>query len=145
MPILNYTTSVAVEKTVGEIQGKLARAGAQAVLTEYGPDSIIANLSFRIDHNGTPVSFRLPAQLDPIYVILQNDPNVPRKLRTREQAARVAWRIIKTWVEAQLAIIEAEQVEMVEVFLPFAQNPATGETVFAQLVKSNFALLTHMP
>jgi hypothetical protein len=52
MPILNYSTSIAVEKTVGEIQGKLAQAGAQAVLTEYGPDSIIASLSFRIDYQG---------------------------------------------------------------------------------------------
>jgi hypothetical protein len=55
----------------------------------------------------------------------------------------VAWRIIKDWVEAQLAIVEAEQVELVEVFLPFAQNPQTGETIFNQLAASNFALLTH--
>ena len=118
MPILNYTTSIAVEKTVGQIQAMLAEAGAAAILVEYDDERILSSVSFRIQYNGAMVSFRLPAQLDPVYVILQNDYKVPRKLKSREQAARVAWRIIKDWVEAQLAIVEAEQVEMVEVFLP---------------------------
>ena len=143
MPILNYTTSIAVEKTVGQIQGMLAEAGAAAIMIEYDTERILSSVSFRIEYNGALVSFRLPAQLDPVYVILQNDYKVARRLKTREQAARVAWRIIKDWVEAQLAIVEAEQVEMVEVFLPFAQNPQTGETIFKQLASNNFALLTH--
>ncbi len=143
MPILNYTTSIAVDKTVGQIQVMLAAAGAQAILIEYDAERILSSVSFRLMHSGVMVSFRLPAQLDPVYVILQRDDKVPRRLKSREQAARVAWRIIKDWVEAQLAIVEAEQVEMVEVFLPFAQNPNTGETVFRQLENNNFALLTH--
>lgn len=143
VPILNYTTTIAVEKTVSEIQAMLADAGAQSILIEYDDDRLVSSVSFRLDYQGALVSFRLPAQIDPLYVILQNDDDVPRKLRTQEQAARVAWRIIKVWVASQLAFIEAEQVEMVEVFLPFAQNPQTGETVFKQLVASNFALLTH--
>ena len=145
MPILNYTTSIAVEKTVGEIQAKLARAGAQAVLTEYDSERVLCALSFRMVHQNTMVSFRLPAQLDKIYVLLQRDDGVPRRLKTREQAARVAWRIIKDWVEAQLAIVEAEQAQMVEVFLPYAQNPTTGETLFNQLASTNFALLEYKP
>ena len=143
MPILNYTTSISADKTIGQIQAALAEAGAQAVLVEYDNERIVSSVSFRMEYNGTLVSFRLPAQIDPIFVILQNDDRVPRKLRSREQAARVAWRIIKSWIEAQLAIVEAEQVEMVEVFLPFAQNPTTGETIFKQLANDNFALLTH--
>lgn len=145
MPLLNYTTRIAVEKTVGQIQAMLAEAGAAAIMIEYDTERILSSVSFRIEYNDALVSFRLPAQLDPVYVILQNDADVPRKLKSREQAARVAWRIIKDWVEAQLAIVEAEQVEMVEVFLPFAQNPKTGETVFKQLASNNFALLTHAP
>jgi hypothetical protein len=143
MPILNYTTTIKVEKTIGEIQGMLAKAGAQAVLMEYGPEGLISCISFRIEYNGAMVSFRLPAQLDPIYVILQRDHRVERKYKTQEQAARVAWRIIKDWIAAQLAIVEAEQCEMVEVFLPFAQNERTGETLFSTLSKTRFALLTN--
>lgn len=145
MPILNYTTSIAVEKTTSEIQGKLARAGAQAVMTEYDGEQVLCALSFRMLCNGIMVSFRLPAQIDRIYVLLQRDDKVPRKLKTRDQAARVAWRIIKDWIEAQLAIVEAEQAEMVEVFLPYAQNPATGKTLFEQLSNDQFALLDYKP
>ena len=139
MPIANYTTSIKVEKTVGEIQAMLAQAGASAVLFEFdGP--VVTAISFRLLHNDVMVSFRLPANIDNIYVVLQQQ-GVPRKLRTREQASRVAWRIIKDWLRAQLAIVEAEQAEMVEVFLPYAQNPTTGETVYERMVGSNFALL----
>ncbi len=140
MPIANYTTSIKAEKTVGEIQAMLARAGATAVLFDFdGPD--VSAISFRLLHNKIMVSFRLPANIDNIYVVLQSDPDIPRRLRTTEQAARVAWRIIKDWLRAQLAIVEAEQAEMVEVFLPYAQNPATGETLFKQLEAGGFKQL----
>ena len=145
MPILNYTTRIAVEKTTGEMQRKLAQAGAEAVMTEYDAEQVLCALSFRMLCSGITVNFRLPAQIDRIYVLLQRDNKVPRKLKTREQAARVAWRIIKDWVEAQLAIVKAEQAEMVEVFLPYAQNPVTGKTLFEQLSNDQFALLEYKP
>ena len=141
MPILNYTTSIKAEKTLGEIQAMLGRAGAQAVMCEYD-DGVVCALSFRIEHNSHPISFRMPANINNIYVILQRDSNVPRKLRTMDQAARVAWRVIKVWIEAQLALIEAEQAEMIQVFLPYAQD-ATGETLYSALASSQFKQLTH--
>lgn len=142
MPIANYTTSIKTEKTVGEIQGMLARAGAASVLFEFdGP--LVTAISFRLLYKGEMISFRLPANLQNIYNVLRNDPGVPRKLRTTEQASKVAWRIIKDWLRAQLAIVEAEQADMIEVFLPYAQNPATGETVYHQLESGGFKLLTH--
>ena len=114
-------------------------------MTEYDVEQVLTTISFRMLCNGVMVNFQLPAQIDRIYVVLQRDDKVPRKLKTREQAARVAWRIIKDWIEAQLAIVEAEQAEMVEVFLPYAQNPATGKTLFEQLSGDHFALLDYKP
>lgn len=140
MPIANYTTSIKTEKTVGEIQGMLARAGASQVLFDFdGP--VVSAISFRLMHEGVMVSFRLPANISNIYVVLQRDDDVPRRLKTMEQAARVSWRIIKDWLRAQLAIVEAEQAEMVEVFLPYAQNPTTGQTLFKQLEAGGFKML----
>ena len=81
MPIANYTTSIKAEKTVGEIQGMLARAGASAVLFDF-KDSEVSAISFRLMHNDIPVSFRLPANIDSIYIVLQNDPDIPQRLRT---------------------------------------------------------------
>jgi hypothetical protein len=41
---------------------------------------------------------------------------------TLEQAERVAWRIVKDWVDAQMAILESEMVQMDEIFLPYMLN-----------------------
>lgn len=141
MPILNYTTKIDTAKTIAEIQAKLVVAGAEAVLTEY-KDGIVNAVSFRMQHKGALISFRLPARIMPILLILRDDPNVPRKLKTCEQAARVSWRIVKVWIEAQLALVEAEQAEMVQVFLPYAQD-ATGKTVYERLADSGFKMLGH--
>lgn len=145
MPILNYTTEITVDRTVGEIQKLLAGAGATAVLTEYA-EGHLAAISFRILYEGAMVTFRLPARIDPIYVLLQNDDSqrmrkAGRKYRSRDQAARVAWRIVKDWIEAQLAMVEAEQAEIAEVFLPYAQDPETGQTLFERVAAGGFRLL----
>jgi hypothetical protein len=44
------------------------------------------------------------------------------KRHKREQAARIACRIIPNWEEAQLAIIETGLVDLKQVFLPYAQT-----------------------
>ena len=140
-PILNFHTRVTAEQTIGEIQKLLAKHGASAVMTEYGEDGTVSCVSFRLEHRDQPIFFRLPANVDPIYVLVQRHGD--RKAhRTREHATAVAWRILKQWIEAQLAIVQAEQVEMVEAFLPFAQDPSTGKTVYERLVESKFVLLT---
>ena len=140
--ILNANTKIPAERTIVEIQKMLAKHGATAVLTEYTPENTVASVSFRLDHQGQPVFFRLPANVDPIYVILQNEGDRPWK-RTIEHATNVAWRIVRQWIEAQLAIVQAEQVEMVEAFLPFAQNPKTGHTLYETLRVDGFKLLGH--
>lgn len=48
MPILNYTTQIAAEKTAAEIQSMLAKAKAQAVMSEYDDDGVLCAISFRI-------------------------------------------------------------------------------------------------
>ena len=122
MAILNYTTSISTEKTAMEIQKKLVMAGAVAVLCEYDGDGIMNAMSFRILTPHGLISFKMPAHLDGVYKALCNDSKVPKSKRTTEQAARVAWRILKDWIEAQLAIIEAGMAELAQVFLPYAQN-----------------------
>lgn len=141
MPILNYTTTISIEKTIAEIQIKLARAGAQAILSEYNEDGIISALSFRIKTSQGFLSFRLPSKQDGVYRNLVDNPKIRPGLKTHEQAARVAWRIVKDWLEAQLAIIEADMADIKEVFLPYAQNQA-GKTLYETLCENEFNLLT---
>lgn len=103
MAILNRHTDVPAERTAAEIQARLVKARAQAVMMEYDPDGVLTHLSFRVETKHGAIAFRLPANVEGVHRRLLADPRLTGKQKTREQAARVAWRICKTWVEAQLS------------------------------------------
>jgi hypothetical protein len=137
MAILNYTTSISAEKTASEIQKRLSIAGAQAILSEYDKDGIMCSMSFRINN----IFFRLPINIEGVYFTMNKDRSVPNRLKSYEQASRVAWRIIKSWIEAQVAIIQAGQAELVQVFLPYAQNQ-NGQTIYEAIKENGFKQIT---
>lgn len=134
MAILNYTTKIAAEKTVSEIQANLVKAGAQAVLCEY-EGGVITHLSFRMNTPHGEMSFRLPANIEGVFNTLQRDKRVPKSDKTREQAARVTWRILKDWCLAQCAIVEAEMATLPQVFLPYAQTKMGGGMTLYDLIE----------
>jgi hypothetical protein len=114
-----------------EIQRMLARAGADSILLEYD-NGTPAALSFRLTIGGQPVAFRLPAKAHAVLRVLSSDPQVPKRYRDPEHARRVAWRVIKDWLRAQLALVEAEQATLAEAMLPYAVTP-TGQTIYEAL------------
>lgn len=135
MPLLNYTTKVDVYTTLGSIQGQLVRHGAKKIMQDYDDEGQIAALSFLIDTPAGPRGIRLPANVDAVHTVLTR-----QKVKCdREQAERVAWRIVKDWVEAQMAILESEMVQMDEIFLPYMVN-GQGQTLF-QAYRSNQIML----
>lgn len=135
MPLLNYTTKVDVYTTLGAIQGQLVRHGAKKIMQDYDDEGQIAALSFLIDTPAGPRGIRLPANVDAVHTVLTR-----QKVKCdREQAERVAWRIVKDWVEAQMAILESEMVQMDEIFLPYMIN-GQGQTLF-QAYRSNQLML----
>lgn len=145
MAILNYSSVIPEIKTAAEIQQKLVSAGVRSVITEYDPSGKPQSISFRI----TNMYFKLNINVDGVFEALKNgkDKNgkkIPLKYKNKEQASRTAWRIRKDWIEAQLAIIEAGQAELTEVFLPYAQN-VEGKTLFEVIKSSEFKLLKHDP
>lgn len=123
MPLLNYTTKIDAFKTISEIQRLLGKAGASAIMTEMDNNGYIVALSFRIKFerdSSQEIAFKLPTDWRPVLEVMKQDYRVPRSLKTQEQALRVAWRITKDWVEAQLAFIETNMVTTAQVFLPYA-------------------------
>jgi hypothetical protein len=64
---------------------------------------------------------------------------VPPHYRTREQAVKIAWRIIKDWVRAQMAILETEMVRMEQVFLPYMMVN-DNKTLYEAMVDKKFYL-----
>lgn len=125
MPLLNYTTKVDVFATLSVIQAQLVKHGAKKIMQDYDDNGHITSLSFMIE---TPVGqrgVRLPANVDAAYAVLKK-----QKVKCNwEQAERVAWRIIKDWIEAQMAILESEMVQMDEIFLPYMLD-SSGQTLF---------------
>lgn len=125
MPIMNYTTKVDVFATLGEIQGQLVKHGAKKIMQDYDNDGHITALSFLIDTPNGPRGVKLPANVDAVRNVLTK-----QKVKCdRDQAERVAWRIVKDWVAAQMAILESEMVQLDEIFLPYMLNDK-GQTLF---------------
>ena len=131
MPILNYTTKINPVRTVAEIQEILAKAGAASVRVDYEGGEPVA-VSFLVLINGTPVPFRLPANWQGTYRIISHDWDIPPRLRTEEQAKRVAWRVLKDWVEAQMAFIQSGQASLAQLFLAHAVK-TDGRTFYDEL------------
>lgn len=121
MSLLNYTTKIDPDKTAQEIAKCLSLHGASAVLTEYDEkEQIVSAISFIIKMGEQQMKFRLPCDWHPVFEILKNDDKVPRNFKDKYQAVRTAWRIVKDWVEAQMALVETQMVTTAQVFLPYA-------------------------
>lgn len=139
MAILNYTTSIECEKSIVEILKCLVQHGAHKITTDYDGQNPCA-LTFCLDVNGQTVAFSLPANFEGVMKAMNNDKKVPRAKCTKEQAIRVSWRILKDWVEAQMAIVQSQLAVMEEVFLPYAITK-NGTTVYQVFQKNGVAML----
>lgn len=139
MAILNYTTKIDSTKTISEITQCLVKHGATKIVSDY-ENGIPVSVTFTININENPVFYSLPANYAGVLRAMEKSKSVPRSLCSKEQAIRVSWRIIKDWVEAQMAIVEADLAEMAEVFLPYAITK-NGNTFYNEIKNNNQNLL----
>lgn len=128
MAILNYTTTISAEKSANEIQSILAAHGVKRVQIEYNDDRELCAVEFEFWALGQALFFRLPANSEGVYNAMKAQKrkgkiNISESKLTRAQASRVAWRIVKDWVEAQMALIEAEMASLEETFFPYLLMP----------------------
>ncbi len=141
MAILNYTTTVDSFKTVSEIEYILMKHKAKSIMKNYDGESI-TGLSFLIDTGVQQIPVKLPVKVDECLKVLKKEKREnPRKQikDTREQAERVAWRILKDWVEAQMALLDIEMVRFEEIFLPYIETK-NGQTIYERLEGEQFLL-----
>lgn len=124
---LNYTTKIPVTQTVGECQAILAAAGASSAQI-YFEEGQPAGLGFSLKTPHGVRDFTLPVNIEGMQRVLDaaerdGDFASLRKKQgafaTREHAARVAWRVVKDWLEANLALIAAQMATLTEVMLPY--------------------------
>jgi hypothetical protein len=140
MPILNYTTKIDSYKTITEIQQILSKHGATKMIVDNDNIGNPIALTFCINWNGSMTAFALPCNFEGVLRAMKHNKKVPRSLCNEEQALRVGWRIVKDWVEAQMAIVEAQLSSLAEVFLPYAVTKS-GNTLFKLLNNDKGLLL----
>ena len=149
-PIANYTTTVAALKSIGEIQGILVAHGAQHILIDYDHGEPVG-LAFMVPTPFGEIPFRLPAKIDKVEAVLlkqlassrrqwDTQYQQERKAKIKEQASRVAWRILKDWVRAQMAIEETEMVTIDQIFLPYMQVGEGGKILYDVMLDHHLRL-----
>jgi hypothetical protein len=139
MAILNYTTRIDPHKTIGEIQQLLSKNGAQRIMLENDSDGNPVGLAFIIQWNGIENTFSLPCNFNGVLNAMKKQ-KVPNALLTEKQALRVGWRILKDWIEAQMAIKQAEIASLPEIFLPYIVTK-DGRTLYDRMNENTNFLL----
>ncbi len=142
--LFTYTTEIEAHTTIMEIQENLVKHGARSVMANYTQHGTIEALSFQIaTPEGRIMSIRLPCDPEPVYRVLEQqyrERKIPQKYATKEQSLRVAWRIVKNWVKAQMALLETQMVKIEQIFLPYA-IVKDGRTLFEAMKNNKFQLL----
>lgn len=128
MAVLNYSTKIGATRTVAEMQTMLSRQGATRIAVDYD-DGRPTGLTFSLTTPHGPRLFSLPVDVDAMERLLLAEMNAGRladsktiaklKKTPREQAERVAWRVVKDWLEAQLALVQTQMAAIDQVLLPY--------------------------
>jgi hypothetical protein len=139
MPLLDYTTTVAASRTIGQVQALLVEGGARHIMTSYNDAGVPTGIAFIIETGYGQRRYTIPVDASRVHAVLRRDRKVAPRYSTPEQAERVAWRIVKDWLEAQLAIIRTEMVTLDQVMLPYMLSDG-DRTVYDLYVDRQLAL-----
>ena len=141
MALLNYTTTVEAYKTVSEIEQMLVKHGAKSIMKQFD-DGMITSLSFLINTGINDIPIKLPIRVDDVLQVLIEQKKMHPKAgikATKDQANRVAWRILKDWIEVQMALLDIGMVQFEEIFLSYIET-AGGKTIYEKLEEKHFLL-----
>ena len=156
----NYTSDVAVHVTIARIEAVLLRCRVSGITKEYGPNGEMLALIFHIPSpNGQPLAIRLPANEEAAlralwldYVgddklsadgntIMYNGRKLKKKAHFREQARRTAWKMMQDWIEVQMSMIQMQQADQLQVFLPYIWDSANQVSFYDRAKANGFRAL----
>jgi hypothetical protein len=133
MALKNYTSMIAPAKTLMEIQAMLGKARAKSISIDYDNDGQPAAVSFVLMLDDFPQTFRLPRN-DKGALVALKAARIENRYKTIDHAKRVSWRILKDWLDAQLALVECNQAEMAQAFMPYATQ---GDTTLFEAYRAS--------
>ena len=144
MNLKNYTSVVPAMNSAAAIEALLVEAGAISISKWY-EDKQLAGFLFQLPVNNLPMVFQLPAKVDLVAAAMlkrARNPNAARRVSILAQAQRTAWRTLHEWVQIQVTMILLEQVEPLQVFLPYHYDEQAGTTFYDRVKSGTVKLLT---
>lgn len=133
-PVLNYTTKIPATKTIGEVQELLVKHGASRIAVDY-TDGNASGLTFAVTTAHGLRLFSLPVDVDAMQRLLKDRRPTGgisvAAFHSRAHAERVAWRVIKDWMAAQLTLVATEMASLDQVMLPYLHTDQSGRTLYA--------------
>lgn len=138
MALKNTYSRAPAAQSVKEIQEALVKAGASGMLFEYekGTGRIEA-LKFILPVGSNKVGFALPVNWRRFQAVIEQEGI--GKSSDEDYVYRVAWRCLRDWVLAQLALYETQIVELPQIFLPFAVGK-DNQTLYEKVIQGKFLL-----
>jgi hypothetical protein len=133
---LNYSTVIDPMKSAGECMGLLVAHGASAIGTTYD-SGFPTGLTFVLETAWGPRRYSLPINIDGTHKALLKAwrrGKIPQRFTSDEQARRVGWRVLKDWLEVQIALVEAGVAEFTQVMLPYVHVDGDEQTLWQRYV-----------
>lgn len=143
----NYTTKIPAHITIAEIEQILLLNGARGIMKEY-EEGAVESLVFTIPTEHGEIAFKLPCQFKKILERLKRfkrdgklNKVTWKQLENQDHSQNVGWRIIKDWVAVQVSLINIDIVSLEQIFLPYAYDVYTKQTLFEKIKDQGFKLL----
>jgi len=149
MALLNYTTEVPASRSIAEITEILQEGGATALMFQYGVEREVVAVTFQMPTTFGVLPFTLPAKIGEVIATLNAQikaesarvnqrsnyrRKIPRSLfNNKAQAERIAWRIVKDWLEAQIAMSSIGNAKFEQIMMPFVQ--IGGKSFYEHMVE----------
>ena len=97
MPLMNYSTKVETHRTVSEITRILVRHGASRIVQDFDGSGNVVALKWSLAGRYGTLGYAMPVNYEAVYDVLTDEGLILKRDtdRRKEQARRVAWRILK--------------------------------------------------
>lgn len=140
--MLNYTTKIPYQKSMAEIEALLMIHGASDIYKKVDEEGHVSALLFRLRTPDGNLPIRLPIDANATLEVLKKqylNREVDKRFATKDHARRVAWRIIKDWLEAQVWLVETQMAKMEEILLPYLMVDK-DRTLYEAMKEKHFLL-----
>lgn len=132
----NYTTEIPAQRTISEIEEILVKHGATDTWKQYDSIGKVTALNFAVNTEFGKMPFRLSIDAQVISKVLKEQIKQGLKGISRKQALdieharNVGWRIVKDWIDAQMAMVSLKMRKLEQIFLADVYDMRSEKTLF---------------